>query len=339
MRSLLHIPGCCIKNMGVMEIRLSSPLLRDYLSLWWNYFTIYKNIDAFCKGVRINITRFLNMGKSNKQLRNSLMKTFVIFVVSDSLSEIGELLVKAGKSCFERSIKEVRFHPFVDDKQSIDSVLELAKKENGLIVYTIDSLELKDYMDRESKGLEIPTYDVMGSLVETLKNLTGEEPVRDHKMFSELDAEYFKKVEAIEFAVKYDDGKNTSNLDKADIILIGASRTSKTPISIYLANKNYKVANIPLIPEVEPPQELFKISNKKIFGLLLDPNQLVNIRSERLKAMGITGASNYGSYERVIMELEKSQQLFDKLGCTVIDVTSKAIEEIAAIILENIIRR
>ncbi|HEY5557588.1 pyruvate, water dikinase regulatory protein [Acetobacterium sp.] len=267
------------------------------------------------------------------------MKTFVIFVVSDSLSEIGELLVKAGKSCFERSIKDVRFHPFVDDKQSIDSVLELAKKENGLIVYTIYSLELKDYMDSESKRLGIPTYDVMGSLVETLKNLTGEEPVRDHKMFSELDAQYFKKVEAIEFAVKYDDGKNTSNLDKADIILIGASRTSKTPISIYLANKNYKVANIPLIPEVEPPPELFKISNKKIFGLLLDPNQLVNIRSERLKAMGITGTSNYGSYERVIMELEKSQQLFDKLGCTVIDVTSKAIEEIAAIILENIIRR
>lgn len=267
------------------------------------------------------------------------MKTLVIFVVSDSLSEIGELLVKAGKNCFERSIKEVRFHPFVDDKPSIDSLLDLAQQENGLVVYTINSSELKAYMDTESRRRGIPTYDVMGSLVETLRSLTGEEPIRDLKVASELDAQYFKKVEAIEFAVKYDDGKNTSNLDKADIILIGASRTSKTPISIYLANNNYKVANIPLMPEVEPPPELFKISNKKIFGLMLDPNHLVNIRSERLKAMGITGASNYGSYERVIMELAKAQELFDKLGCTVIDVTSKAIEEIAAIILANIMRR
>ena len=155
----------------------------------------------------------------------------------------------------------------------------------------------------------------------------------------ELDAHYIKKIEAIEFAVKYDDGKNTSDLDEADIILIGVSRTSKTPISIYLANKNYKVANIPLMPEVEPPRELFEISNNKIFGLILDPNHLVNIRSERIRAMGLTGTSNYGSYERVMLELEKAQQLFDKLGCTVIDVTSKAIEEIAAIILANIMRR
>lgn len=267
------------------------------------------------------------------------MKSLVIFVVSDSPSEIGELLVKAGKSCFERSIKDVRFHPLVDDKPGIDSILDLARQENGLVVYTIDSPELKNYMDKESKRFGIPTYDVMGSLVETVRNLTGEEPVRDINSVSELDAEYFKKVEAIEFAVKYDDGKNTTDLDEADIILIGVSRTSKTPISIYLANNNYKVANIPLMPEVEPPRELFKISNKKIFGLMLDPKQLVNIRTERLKAMGLTGASNYGSYERVIMELAKSQELFDKLGCTVIDVTSKAIEEIASIILENIMRR
>lgn len=267
------------------------------------------------------------------------MKTLVIFVVSDSLSEIGELLVKAGKNYFERSIKDVRFYPFVNDKPSIDSVLDLTQQEKGLIVYTINSPILKGYMDIEATRRGIPTYDIMGSLVETLRNLTGEEPVRDLKMVSELDAHYFKKVEAIEFAVKYDDGKNTSNLDRADIIIIGASRTSKTPISIYLANNYYKVANIPLIPEVEPPQELFKISNKKIFGLMLDPNHLVNIRSERLKAMGLTGTSNYGSYERVILELAKAQQLFDKLGCTVIDVTSKAIEEIAAIVIANIMRR
>ena len=320
--------------MGVMEIRLSSPLLRDYLSLWWNYFTIYKNIDAFCKGVRINITRFFNMGKSNKQLRNSLMKTFVIFVVSDSLSEIGELLVKAGKSCFERSIKEVRFHPFVDDKQSIDSVLELAKKENGLIVYTIDSLELKDYMDRESKGLEIPTYDVMGSLVETLKNLTGEEPVRDHKMFSELDAEYFKKVEAIEFAVKYDDGRDYKGVLQADIVLVGVSRTSKTPLSMYLAHKKFKVANVPLVPEIQPPEQLFTVSNKKIIGLRIDPDKLNMIRTERLKMLGLPRTATYANVERINVELEYADRIMKRIGCMVIDVSNKAVEETAGLIME-----
>jgi hypothetical protein len=267
------------------------------------------------------------------------MKDIVVFVVSDTLSEIGELLVKAGKSCFEHSIREVRFHPLINDRQGIDYLLELAKKENSLVVYTFDSSDLKSYMETESRRLKIPIYDVMGSLVETLRGLTGEEPKKSYSTTSELDDHYYRKVEAIEFAVKYDDGKNTAHLDEADIILLGVSRTSKTPISIYLANNNYKVANMPIMPEVEPPRELFEISNKKIFGLILEPNHLVEIRTERLKAMGITGTSNYGSYERVIMELEKAQQLFDKLGCTVIDVTSKAIEEIAAIILANILRR
>ncbi|KAF5091077.1 MULTISPECIES: pyruvate, water dikinase regulatory protein [Acetobacterium] len=267
------------------------------------------------------------------------MKSIVIFVVSDTPTEIGELLVKAGTSVFENSIREVRFHPFVDDKLSIDYLLDLAKQENGLVVYRFASIELKHHMETESQIKGVPIYDVMGSLMETLRSITGEEPVRNLKSSLELDAHYMKKIEAIEFAVKYDDGKNTSGLDQADIILIGVSRTSKTPISIYLANNNYKVANIPLMPEVEPPKELFEIPKHKIFGLILDPNHLVSIRSERIRAMGLTGTSNYGSYERVMLELEKAQQLFDKLECTVIDVTSKAIEEIAAIILANIIRR
>jgi regulator of PEP synthase PpsR (kinase-PPPase family) len=267
------------------------------------------------------------------------MKSIVIFVVSDTPTEIGELLVKAGTSVFESIIQEVRFHPFVDDKLSIDYLLDLADQENGLVVYSFDSLELKHHMEIEAKRRGVPIYDVKGSLVETLRKMTGEEPVRNPAASWEVDVNYLKKIEAIEFAVKYDDGKQTSGLDKADIILIGVSRTSKTPISIYLANNNYKVANIPLMPEVEPPEELFQISNRKIFGLILDPEHLVNIRSERIKAMGLSGESNYGSYQRVMYELEKAQKLFDTLGCTVIDVTSKAIEEIAAIILANIKRR
>ncbi|MEF9919127.1 MAG: pyruvate, water dikinase regulatory protein, partial [Eubacterium sp.] len=169
--------------------------------------------------------------------------------------------------------------------------------------------------------------------------LTGQKPNFNPVVKSELDEDYFKKVEAIEFTVRYDDGKRMDHLDEADIILLGVSRSSKTPISVYLANNNYKVANIPLMPEVQMPKELFEISNQKIFGLTINPDKLVSIREERLKTMKLTGHSNYASLQRVEYELKKAEVLFDKLGCTVIDVTSKAIEEIANFILATIMRR
>ena len=194
-------------------------------------------------------------------------------------------------------------------------------------------------MNRKQREFKFPIYDARGSLVETLRGITGETPVANNISEILMDPEYAKKVEAIEFAVRCDDGKNPEELPMADIILIGVSRTSKTPISIYLANRQYKVANIPLMPEIDPPDELLLIPKEKIFGLILDPDRLVSIRSERIRSMGIEGQSFYGSRERVITELQKAQELFDKIGCTVIDVTSKAIEEIAAIILANVTRR
>ncbi|MDI3536409.1 MAG: [pyruvate, water dikinase]-phosphate phosphotransferase / [pyruvate, water dikinase] kinase [Eubacteriaceae bacterium] len=267
------------------------------------------------------------------------MKSIIIYVVSDKPNDIGEMLVRAGISVFEKSIREVRLHPFVDDKIGIDSMLERAASKNGLIVYHFFSEELRNYFEQEAKKTQIPIYDARGSLVETLRGITGEKPVANSISDILLDPEYAKKVEAIEFAIRCDDGKNTHELPTADIILIGVSRTSKTPISIYLANRQYRVANIPLMPEIEPPKELFEIPREKIFGLILDPDRLVNIRSERIRSMGIEGQSFYGSRERVITELQKAQELFDNIGCTVIDVTSKAIEEIAAIILANVTRR
>ena len=150
-----------------------------------------------------------------------------------------------------------------------------------------------------------------------------------------MDDKYFGRIEAIEFAVKYDDGKDQHMLHEADLVLIGISRTSKTPLSIYIANKMYlKVLNIPLVPEVEPPKELFEIPKKKIIGLTNSIEMLNKIRTERVRCIGLRNGSNYSSLSRIIEELNYAEKIMKKLGCPIIDVSQKAIEETAQVILE-----
>lgn len=153
-----------------------------------------------------------------------------------------------------------------------------------------------------------------------------------------MDDEYFRKVEAIEFAVKYDDGRDPRGLLRADVVLIGVSRTSKTPLSMYLANKRFKVANVPLVPEVDPPEELYLVPRQKCIGLTINPEQLNVIRTERLKALGLTAQANYASMERILSELDFAERIMKKVGCPVINVSNKAVEETANKIIE-IIRR
>jgi regulator of PEP synthase PpsR (kinase-PPPase family) len=162
------------------------------------------------------------------------------------------------------------------------------------------------------------------------------EPKREAGLNRRLTSYYFDKIEAIEFAVKYDDGKDPRGFRKADVVLIGISRTSKTPLSMYLANKNLKVANLPLVPEVEPSEELFKISPRKIIGLTNSPEVLNNIRRERLKDMGVKHDSAYADLNRILEELEYADKIFERLRCPVIDVSQRAIEETASIIISII---
>jgi regulator of PEP synthase PpsR (kinase-PPPase family) len=161
-----------------------------------------------------------------------------------------------------------------------------------------------------------------------------DEPKNEPGLIRKLDEKYFKKVEAIEFAVKYDDGKDPRGLKKADIVLIGISRTSKTPLSMYLAHKNIKVANVPLVPEVPVPDEIFEVPPKKIIGLTTNPIKLNEIRQERLKALGLSNEANYASMERILEELDYAEGLMKRLGCPVIDVSTKAVEESANIIMD-----
>jgi hypothetical protein len=180
----------------------------------------------------------------------------------------------------------------------------------------------------------IPLIDLLSPVVTVFADFLGQEPAREPGIIHRLDERYFKKVEAIEFAVKYDDGKDPRGIKKADVILIGISRTSKTPLSMYLAHKNIKVANVPLVPEVPVPDELFEIPPSKIIGLTTNPYKLNEIRQERLKALGLDSHATYADLGRILEELEYSDKLMRKIGCPVIDVASKAVEETANIIME-----
>ena len=182
--------------------------------------------------------------------------------------------------------------------------------------------------------LQIQVVDVLGPMLRAIQKNSGLLPKNQAGLIHALDHEYFKRVEAVEFAVKYDDGKNPLGLLKADIVIIGVSRTSKTPLSMYLAHKQLKVANVPLVPEIVPPAELFKVPHHKIIGLLIDPYKLTDIRMTRLKAMGLSEDAEYADVERITEELDYAKGIMRRVHCMIINVSNRAIEETAGIILD-----
>ena len=226
--------------------------------------------------------------------------------------------------------------PYIKDTQQIDKAVEEAAANDAIICYTLVSPELRAYMAERTRQFNVQTVDVLGSMLDAVSAKTGSEPMNQAGLIHSLDHDYFKRVEAVEFAVKYDDGKNPLGLSKADIVLIGVSRTSKTPLSMYLAHKQIKVANVPLVPELNPPEELFKVPPYKIIGLLINPAKLNEIRAARLKTMGLSDTAVYADITRINDELEYAKTIMRRLHCQIINVSNRAIEETAGIILDYV---
>jgi len=258
----------------------------------------------------------------------------VIYVVSDSIGETGEQVIKAAISQFGGNGWEIRRFPYITEEEQIIEIIQEARNEKSFIVFTMVVPILRNKILEESYKYNIKAIDIMTPIIDSLSEVLGDIPKNEPGLIRKLDEKYFKKVEAIEFAVKYDDGKDPRGLQKADIVLIGVSRTSKTPLSMYLAHKNIKVANVPLVPEVPVPNELFNVPLKKIIGLTANPIKLNEIRQERLKALGLKNEANYASMDRILSELDYAEALMKRLGCPIIDVSNKAVEESANIILE-----
>lgn len=262
------------------------------------------------------------------------MNNPVIYIVSDSLGETAEFVVRAAATQFNSGNFEIRRIPYVNDRGAIAEVIAEARNNPGVIAYTLVVPGLREELETLAGKSGIPTVDVLGPLIKALAEATGYEPKLQAGLLHRLDEQYFRRIEAIEFAIKYDDGKDARGLMHADLVLIGVSRTSKTPVSMYLAQKRIKVANVPLVPEVAPPAELFRLPRRKLIGLTIQPQPLNQIRLERLKALGLTPDAEYANLERIRKEIAYADQLMAQLGCPVIDVTNKAIEETAGKVLE-----
>lgn len=253
----------------------------------------------------------------------------VIYLLSDATGETAEKMVLAALTQFrDKPVRMTRINN-VRTKNQVYEALDDALNNHGLVVYTIVNRELAQLVHDECDGLGLVSIDLLTPLLLKVAHYLGRSPKETPGLLHGVDEAYFRRIEAIEFTVKHDDGQEPRNLYLADIILVGISRTSKTPLSIYLAHRGWKVANVPLVNGIDLPQQLFEIDPKKIAALVIDPQRLVEVRAARLRNLGQDPRAAYADYEEIEEELKHAKKLFRKYPWVVIDVSSKAVEETA----------
>ena len=257
-----------------------------------------------------------------------------VFVASDSAGDTGEQAVRAAAAQFHPLQVQIRRIGFIQTIEAIDMVLDMAQND-GIVLYTLVIPQFREHMAKRAAARGIPAVDLLGPLIDYMEQRFGRPSRHEPGLNHLLDAGYFRKVEAVEFAVRYDDARDVTGIGKADIVLTGVSRTSKTPLSMVLAHKTFKVANVPLVPELAPPKELFQVDPRKVIGLTIRTDALNAIRKERLKALGLPDSASYATTERIEQELKFADGIMNRIGCVVIDVSNKAVEETASLILEH----
>lgn len=258
-----------------------------------------------------------------------------IYAVSDSIGETAEQVAQAAASQFDDEI-EVKRVPYIKTLEDVEELIgEIREINNVMIVSTIITVNVREYLTQKGVENNIWVVNVLGPIINVSSSILNKQPQYNPGAMWKTDETYFKRIEAMEFAMQYDDSKDYRGLKNADVVLVGLSRTSKTPLCMYLANKGIKAINIPLVPEVEVPKELFEIDKHKIFGLTINPLQLIEIRKRRLdKFHRIPSNIEYAGDARILEEFDFSDKIIRKLGCKTIDVTQRAIEDTALIIIK-----
>ena len=252
-----------------------------------------------------------------------------IYLLSDATGETAEKMVLAAMTQFrDKPVRLIRVNN-VRTKNQVYEALDEALEKNALVVYTIVNRELAHMAHDECDGLGLTSIDLLTPLLMKVAHCVGRSPKETPGLLHGVDEAYFRRIEAIEFTVKQDDGQEPRNLYLADIVLVGISRTSKTPLSIYLAHRGWKVANVPLVKGIDPPSELFEIDPKRIAALIIDPQRLVEVRAARLRNLGQDPRAAYADYEEIEEELKFAKKFFRGHPWAVIDVSSKAVEETA----------
>lgn len=266
---------------------------------------------------------------------STLKKTKIVYIVSDGSGETAEKVAHATLLQFENADVQLKTYARVLSTSDIDELVNQATMDEAFILYTVIHTENREYLRQKATEKGLDSADLIGSLVLKLSHFLQQKPLLVAGLGQRLDEDYFRRVDAIEFSVKNDDGQEPRNLYKADMVLVGLSRTSKTPLSIYLAHKGYKVANVPLVKGIPPPPELFKIPQHRIYALIINSQALVAIRQERLKYLGLPQDSLYADADNVEEEIKWVYSLYLKNPhWPVFDVSNRAIEETATAILK-----
>ncbi len=261
-----------------------------------------------------------------------------VYLISDSTGETLDRIFLSLQSQFKDFEYEKKEFFFVRTEQQVDKIInDGAKGNNPIILYTIVETKLAKYLSKKSGEANIPCFGVLGNLILAFSKLLNQKAIHKPSAQHVLDEDYYKRIEAIQFTMSHDDGKKTEDLSNSDVILLGVSRTSKTPTSIYLANRGFKTTNIPLVPNQEIPNDLKNIDLKScVVGLFADPERLSDIRRNRVALMQENRSSSYTDINTIKKEVEDSKNLFKKYNWPTIDVTRKSVEETAASIIKII---
>jgi [pyruvate, water dikinase]-phosphate phosphotransferase / [pyruvate, water dikinase] kinase len=261
------------------------------------------------------------------------------YVVSGGIGASGEQLIQTALAQFEKPDIEVTVIPHVRTAAEIENAVKKAAATGGTILHTLVDLKLRQAMIRHARDQNVVAIDAMGQLLSRLTKVLGQEPQGQPGLYRQLRQDYFDRVAAIEYTVAHDDGHRPDEWHQAEIMLVGVSRAGKTPLSMYLSTLGWKVANYPLVMEVEPPSELFQLDPRRVVGLIIDPGQLVTHREQRQRRLGVSKKSAYTNPASLFEEGEAARKLYRRHGFATVNVTDKPIEESADDIIALINRR
>jgi regulator of PEP synthase PpsR (kinase-PPPase family) len=258
-----------------------------------------------------------------------------VYTVSDGTGDTAMAVAQAAMAQFQVEWRPRRYAG-VRHESLARRIVKEAKRERALIVFTLVDRRVAMGLIEEAERCEVPTIDVLGSMIAKVAQHMSVEPRALPGLLHGFSDEYFQRVEAVEFAVRHDDGANLHTLHRADLVLTGVSRTSKTPLSMYLAQRGYKTGNVPIVPELDPPQALFDLDPRKVFALSIDTSLLLTIRQARVRALGSLPYSTYTNPDALLQEVRRARRIYRERGWRVVDITGRAAEENAARILRMV---
>lgn len=262
----------------------------------------------------------------SKDIHSTSTKRPPIYIVSGGVGASGEQVVHTLLAQFPDVQAPVITCGNVRSADQVEQVIARAKKDSGLIVHTLIDADLRWELVQQADSEEILAIDLMGDLLGWMITHYRQEPLGVPGLYRQLNKDYFERVSAIEFSMAHDDGKDPSGWPKADIVLVGVSRTGKTPISLYLSVLGWKVANIPLVPEIPTPAGIFELDPRRVIGLMIEPGQLLLHRQHRQRQLGVGGKSAYSDPALILEEIQQARNLYQQAGFPIINVTDKPIE-------------